>query len=111
MKLKENPDSWAIIGATLKAIGPQIAGSAISCAVFYARIICYGDKRKNKWVEGLLCGLLSFSLSNGLSIIGLPEGSDVFVGGFIGFIGVHKLREYALHFLNKRMGLDGEKSD
>ncbi|WP_223537861.1 MULTISPECIES: phage holin, lambda family [Serratia] len=104
MKMKDNPDLWPGIVNALKALWPALGGSAIACAVCYARIIHDGERRKNKWVEGILCGLLAFSVSNGLVYLGMPDGSDVFAGAMIGFIGVEKLREYALRFISKKTG-------
>ncbi|AGQ31618.1 TPA: phage holin, lambda family [Serratia odorifera] len=111
MKMKDNPDLWPGIWAALKAIWPAVGGSLIAGAVCYARLIHDGVHRKNKWIECVLCGLLAFCVYKGAAILNLPEGSDVFIGGAIGFIGVEKVREYALRFMNKKTGIDGEKND
>ena len=104
MRMKQDPDLWMSITLAIKALWPTIGASAISCAVCYARIIHDGERRKNKWIEGVLCGLLSFTASHGLAYIGMPDNSDVFVGGVIGFIGVEKLREIALRVISKKTG-------
>lgn len=104
MRMKQNPDFWMSITMALKALWPTLGASFVSCVVCYARLIHDGENRKNKWIEGILCGLLAFSVSHGLSYIGLPDNADVFAGGVIGFIGVEKIREMVLRVVSKKTG-------
>ncbi|CAM3637496.1 terminase [Xenorhabdus thuongxuanensis] len=68
--MKENPDLWADILNGLKNSWPQISGSVLAALICYGRLIYDGVERKNRWVEALLCGALSWSVSSGLEMFG-----------------------------------------
>ncbi|PHM67712.1 holin [Xenorhabdus kozodoii] len=102
--MKENPDLWADLLAGLKNSWPQISGSALAIAICYGRLIYDGVERKNRWVEPLLCGALSWGISSGLELFGIPASVSPALGGAVGFIGVEKLREFAIRAINKRLG-------
>ncbi|MCP9268866.1 phage holin, lambda family [Xenorhabdus sp. XENO-1] len=104
MKMKENPDLWAELLNGLQNSWPQISGSALAIAICYGRLIYDGVERKNRWVEALLCGALSWSVSSGLEMFGVPSSFAPAIGGVIGFIGVEKIREFAIRAINKRLG-------
>ncbi|TRN46799.1 phage holin, lambda family, partial [Salmonella enterica subsp. enterica] len=74
----------------------------------YGRLIYDGATRKNKWLEGVLCGALSLCVTSALDVVGLPVSISPFVGGIIGFVGVDKLREIAISALKKRAGVNDE---
>ncbi|ERN88542.1 endonuclease [Salmonella enterica subsp. enterica serovar Typhimurium str. CDC_2009K1288] len=75
--------------------------------IAYGRLI-YDGARKNKWLEGVLCGALSLCVTSALDVVGLPVSISPFVGGIIGFVGVDKLREIAISALKKRAGVNDE---
>ncbi|WON77565.1 phage holin, lambda family [Serratia sp. UGAL515B_01] len=102
--MKQNPDIWMSLTLAAKAMWPTFGAAVVSGLVCYARIIHDGEKRKNKWVEGILCGFLAFGVSHGLEYLSLPQGTDVFIGAVIGFIGVEKVREIALRAISKKTG-------
>ncbi|MDX7989493.1 phage holin, lambda family, partial [Xenorhabdus sp. 12] len=52
----------------------------------------------------LLCGALSWSVSSGLEMFGIPGSFAPAIGGAIGFIGVEKIRGFAIRAINKRLG-------
>ncbi|WP_434223339.1 phage holin, lambda family [Xenorhabdus bakwenae] len=104
MKMKENPDLWADMLNGLKNSWPQISGSALAIVICYGRLIYDGVERKNRWVEALLCGALSWSVSSGLEMFGIPISFAPAIGGAVGFIGVEKIREFAVRAINKRLG-------
>ncbi len=76
----------------------------MAALICYGRLIYDGVERKNRWVEALLCGALSWSVSSGLEMFGIPASFAPAIGGAIGFIGVEKLREFAVRAINKRLG-------
>ncbi|MDC9603515.1 phage holin, lambda family [Xenorhabdus griffiniae] len=83
---------------------PQISGFALAIAICYGRLIYDGVERKDRWVEALLCRALSWSVSSGLEMFGIPINFAPAIGGAVGFIGVEKIREFAIRAINKRLG-------
>ncbi|MDC9614905.1 phage holin, lambda family [Xenorhabdus khoisanae] len=104
MKMKENPDLWPGLVDGLKNSWPQISGAILAAGICYGRLIYDGVERKNKWIEGVLCGALSWGISSGLELFGISGSAAPFVGGLVGFIGVEKIREFAIRAINKRLG-------
>ncbi|MBN3043332.1 phage holin, lambda family [Pectobacterium brasiliense] len=103
---EKDPGFWADVLKGLENAWPQISGSGLAIAVCYGRLIYDGVDRKNKWIEGVLCGAFSLAVSSGLHIFGLPISAAPFVGGLIGFIGVEKIREIAIRAINRKVGGD-----
>lgn len=106
MKMNDkNPEFWAAVLTGLKNAWPQILGASMAGLIAYGRLIYDGATRKNKWLEGVLCGALSLCVTSALDVVGLPVSISPFVGGVIGFVGVDKLREIAISALKKRAGV------
>lgn len=99
---------WADVLNGLKNSWPQISGAMLAALIAYARLIYDGAERKNKWIEGVLCGALSLGISSGLDVVGLPISMSPFVGGMVGFIGVEKLRGIAINAISRRVGGEDE---
>lgn len=97
---------WADVLNGLKNSWPQISGAFLAAIVCYGRLIYDGVDRKNKWIEGVLCGALSLGISSGLEVLGLSISMSPFVGGLVGFIGVEKLRGIAIRAISRRVGAD-----
>ncbi|WP_036773194.1 phage holin, lambda family [Photorhabdus australis] len=102
--MDKQPDLWADLLNGLRNSWPQISGSLLAVLICYGRLIYDGIERKKRWVEPLLCGALSWGVSSGLELFGIPGSVSPALGGAIGFIGVEKLREFALRAINKRLG-------
>ncbi|NDL00694.1 phage holin, lambda family [Photorhabdus bodei] len=102
--MDKQPDLWADLLNGLRNSWPQISGSLLAVLICYGRLIYDGVERKKRWVEPLLCGALSWGVSSGLELFGIPGSVSPALGGAIGFIGVEKLREFALRAINKRLG-------
>ncbi|OUE51126.1 lambda family phage holin [Citrobacter freundii] len=109
MKMNEKtPDFWAEVLNGLNNSWPQISGALFAGLIAYGRLIYDGATRKNKWLEGVLCGALSLCITSALDVVGLPVSISPFVGGVIGFVGVDKLREIAISALRKRAGVNDD---
>lgn len=107
MKMNDkNPEFWAAALTGLKNAWPQILGASMAGLIAYGRLIYDGATRKNKWLEGVLCGALC--ITSALDVVGLPVSISPFVGGVIGFVGVDKLREIAISALRKRAGVNDD---
>ncbi|MEK9499014.1 phage holin, lambda family [Photorhabdus sp. P32] len=102
--MDKQPDLWADLLNGLRNLWPQISGSLLAVLICYGRLIYDGVERRKRRVEPLLCGALSWGVSSGLELFGIPSSVSPALGGAIGFIGVEKLREFALRAINKRLG-------
>lgn len=107
MKMWKSDNSfWLIIISWVKVNWPTIYGVILAILIAYARLIYDGVDRKNRWIEAMLCGALTLPVSNALEFFGVSASLAPAVGGAVGFIGVNKIREIAIRFLNKRAGGD-----
>lgn len=104
----KNPEFWAEILTGFKNAWPQLLGALFAGLIAYGRLIYDGATRKNKWLEGVLCGALSLCITSALDVVGLPVSVSPFVGGVVGFIGVDKLREIAISALRKKAGVNDD---
>ncbi|WP_090138313.1 phage holin, lambda family [Kosakonia oryziphila] len=104
----KTPEFWVTVVTGLKNGWPQIFGAGMAAVIAYGRLIYDGATRKNKWLEGILCGALSLCITSALDVVGLPVSISPFVGGVIGFVGVDKLREIAISALKRRAGVNDD---
>lgn len=108
--MKDNPEIW---GDVLVSLWPKIAAAAAAVLIRYGMLIYDGEKRKNKWVEGIVCGVFAGCIAGTVSLIpGLPDEAVQIlapsIGGLIGFVGVEKIRESAMSVLDKKTGGNSE---
>lgn len=65
------------------------------------------EGKEQRWqrifIESLICGALTLSASAVIDWAGMPHSMTTAAGGAIGFIGVVKLRQMALKYLNIRI--------
>ncbi|WP_086956349.1 phage holin, lambda family [Xenorhabdus innexi] len=101
--MQEYPELWVELMYALRNVWPQISGALLAIMICYGRLIYDGVERKNQWAEPLLCGALSWGFSSGLELIGIPVSVSPALGGAVGFIGVEKLREFAIRALEQRL--------
>jgi lambda family phage holin len=99
---------WVDVLNGLKNAWPQILGSMMAGLICYGRLIYDDVERKNRWIEGVICGALSLCISSALDVFGLPVSMSPFIGGMVGFIGVEKLRNIAISAISKRVGASDE---
>lgn len=105
MRMNNNdPGFWADILAGMKSAWPQVFGAILAVLIRYGMLIYNGTEKKNEWIEGLVCGLLTLAITSSLDMFGLPISVSPAIGGAVGFIGVKKLGQAAINALNKRMG-------
>ncbi|EMK1731278.1 phage holin, lambda family [Salmonella enterica] len=55
-------------------------------------------------LEAAICGLLTLSFSTALDFFGIPTYLSPALGGFIGFVGVRKLRQVLCDLADARVG-------
>ena len=93
--MPDKPDTWAIALAWLSQHLPIIYAALLSCAMAILRITYGGGTRRQMLVEGAICGGLTLTIISGLDFFGLPQSMATFAGGWVGFLGVEKIRSIA----------------
>jgi lambda family phage holin len=66
--------------------------------------VLYDDQETNRvrvWLEAAICGCLSLSASAVVEYLGAPAQAAIAVGGAIGFVGVTKLRQFIMAWLDR----------
>lgn len=93
--MPDKPDTWAIALAWLSQHSPLLYAAGLSCVMAGLRITYGGGTRRQVLVEGAICGGLTLTMISGLEFFGLPQSMSTFVGGWVGFLGVEKVRTIA----------------
>lgn len=93
--MPDKPDTWAIVLAWLSQHSPILYAAGLSCAMAVLRITYGGGNRRQMLVEGAIFGGLTLTMISGLEFFGLPQSMATFVGGWVGFLGVEKVRVIA----------------
>lgn len=105
MKMPDNPNTWMqvinSVGAYISHIPAAVLGAFMAAIVAVLRVVY--DQQETKpmriGLEGTLCGLLTLSAGSVIQWLNMPESIAIGLGGFIGFVGVVKLREWADSYL------------
>lgn len=106
-KMPDKPDTWALLMVLLSQYGPNIYAAGLSVAMAWLRVIYGGGKARQALLEGAICGGLTLTIISGLEFFGLPSGFATFVGGWVGFLGVDKIRLYADRYANFKLPTRG----
>lgn len=93
--MPDKPDTWAIALAWLSQHSPLLYAAGLSCAMAVLRITYGGGTRRQMLVEGAICGGLTLTMISGFEFFGLPQSMAAFVGGWVGLLGVDKVRAIA----------------
>lgn len=93
--MPDKPETWAIALAWLSKYSPILYAAALSCAMAVLQITYGGGTRRQMIVEGAICGGLALTIISGLEFFSLPQSMATFVGGWLGFLGVEKIRTIA----------------
>ncbi|WP_236236571.1 phage holin, lambda family [Pseudomonas faucium] len=99
---EKDPGLWAALIAWVFAHQPQLYAAGLSVAIAVLRVVYGGGTRRQMFLEGALCGLITLALVPLLEWMGLPQGMATFAGGMVGFMGVEKLRGYSDLFLSRK---------
>lgn len=100
---EKSPDLWAAVLAWLSVYAPQLYAPALSVVIAVLRVIYGGGTKRQMFLEGALCGLATLTLVPMLEWMGLPQNMATFAGGAVGFVGVEKLREWAIKAGEKKV--------
>lgn len=96
----------------VNAIPTAVQGAIMAVVMSVLRV--YYDAEETSAVraalEASICGALTLASASALDWLGAPEQIAVAVGGFIGFIGVAKLRAFLFAWLNRRASGDTDPS-
>ncbi|MCS4282442.1 lambda family phage holin [Pseudomonas sp. BIGb0278] len=99
---EKDPALWAVVMTWLAAHQPQLFAAGLSIGIAVLRVVYGGGTRRQMFLEGALCGLITLALVPLLEWMGLPQGMATFAGGAVGFMGVEKLRGYSDLFLSRK---------
>ena len=83
--MPDKPDTWAMALAWLSQHSPILYAAALSCAMAVLRITYGGGTRRQ----------MALTIISGLEFFQLPQSMATFVGGWVGFLGVEKIRSIA----------------
>lgn len=103
MTMPDKPDTWALAFAWLSQHFPLIGAAFLSVMMAVLRITYGGGTRRQMLVEGAICGGLTLTMISGLEFFGLPQSMSTFVGGWVGFLGVEKIRTIADRYLGTKL--------
>ena len=67
------------------------------------RITYGGGTRRQMLVEGAICGGVTLTIISGFEFFGLPQSMAAFVGGWVGLLGVEKVRAIADRVTNFKL--------
>ncbi len=99
----KDPSLWAALLAWFSVHQPQLYAFLLSVGIAVLRVVYGRGSRRQMFLEGALCGLVTLALVPLLEWLGLPQSMATFVGGAVGFMGVEKIRDYADRWLGRKV--------
>lgn len=96
----QDPNDWT---GLINSVPPAIWGAIMAVIVAILRVL-YDDEETNRmrvFLEASICGCLSLSASGALEYFGAPDKIAIAIGGGIGFVGVTKLRQVLVAWLDR----------
>ena len=93
--MPDKPDTWAIALAWLSQHAPILYPAGLSFAMAALRITYGGGSRRQILVEGAICGGLTLTIISGFECFGVPQSMAELGGGWVGLLGVEKVRAIA----------------
>lgn len=102
---EKDPQTWVHIMALFDSIPASIKGAIMATMMGILRVV-YDKEETAKirmFLEGAMCGGMTLSISSLLDYCGAPESLSIAVGGFIGCIGVNKVRMIAVRWIDKKV--------
>jgi len=88
----------------LNNIPPTVTGFLMAVMIGVLRVIFNREESRPVRVlmEGLICGFLTLAAGSITGAIGVVGDWNLFLGGFIGLIGSHKIRMFAIKTLDRK---------
>ena len=94
-----------VLAELLNSLPPYLLGALLSMVISVLRVIY--DKEETKplrvILESLLCGVLSLTISSGITALGMNDNWAIFAGGTIGYFGSTSVRAIAVKIVNKKV--------
>lgn len=91
-QMPDRLETWAWLIAWLEHNHPLIYAALLSAALAFARFLYSGGNLRRALGEGVICGLITLAVSNGLALFGIAEQFSPFFGGLVGLLGADYLR-------------------
>ena len=101
---EKDPGLLAWLLAWIDNHWPSLHGFCLSAVIAWLRVTYSGGAVRQRLLESALCGAIALSVISGLDMLGIPATAAGFVGGSIGFLGVEKIRGFAVGVLDRRAG-------
>jgi len=100
--MPDRPETWEALLAWLQSVAPSLYALALSTTIAALRVVYGGGSRRQMMLEGALCGAATLAVVPLLGYLGFPADMAVFVGGFVGFVGVEEIRRLAIKLGERR---------
>lgn len=87
-------------------MAPPWFGAMLMAMLVSVLRVVYDRKESSKVrmaLEGAICGALTVSVSSAITALGYDHSWDMFMGGFIGFMGSQYIRAVAVSIVNKKV--------
>lgn len=101
-QMPDRPETWAMLWAWLEQHHPLVYAAALSAVLAAARFMYSGGSIRRAAGEGLICGLITLAVSNGLALFGIPVEFSPFFGGIIGLLGADVIRQGLKRLYNRK---------
>lgn len=101
--MPDRPETWAWLAAWFEHNWPGLYAALLAAAIAGLRVMYGGGTLRRVSLEAALCGLLTLSLSHGLSLFGIAASTSPFFGGVIGLLGVEATRAAARKFFSRQV--------
>lgn len=89
----------------LEALPPWVGGVVMAVTIAILRVIYDKEETSTSRVllEGLICGALTLTAGSAIEALGISHDWHLFLGGVIGFIGSHSIRQIAIKYINRKI--------
>ena len=104
MKMPEkSPDLWAAVIAWLSDHEYQLYAAGMGAAMGVLGVMYRGGGRRQRLLEGLICGLIGAALVPLMQWMEMPPSMAGFGACWVGFIGVEQIRAWAIRLGERRL--------
>ena len=100
--MSDNPDDWM---RALQNLPPWLGGALMAVVIAVLRVIYDNEETSSVRIalEAMICGALSLTCSSVVAALGAQPGWQIFIGGMLGFIGSHAVKQMAMRLINQRI--------
>lgn len=100
---EKSPDLWAAVIAWLSDHEYQLYAAGMGAAMGVLGVMYRGGGRRQRLLEGLICGLIGAALVPLMQWMDMPPSMAGFGACWVGFIGVEQMRAWAIRLGERRV--------